>query len=353
MAVKSSREIASAVKKLAIVILNFNTKELLKECVESIFPTSDFRLPTSDIAVEIIVVDNSSTDGSVQYVNQLMRYGLPARNRCAQSLAGGRVTDKEKKNAQLATRDRITVKLIANKENLGFAAGNNVGIKEAIKNGADYVMILNSDTFVKDRFWKPMIKVLESDEKIGVVGPKIYFAPGFEFHKNRYKKSELGKVIWSVGGLMDWKNIYGSNRGVDKVDRGQYDQVKEVDNVSGCCLLARAEIWEKAKFFNEQYFMYYEDADFCEKIKSLRYKICYVPDSEVWHKNAGSSKVGGSLQDYFIIRNRFLFGFRWASLRTKIALFRESLKLLFSGREWQKQGVKDFYFRKFGVGNWK
>jgi GT2 family glycosyltransferase len=99
--------------------------------------------------------------------------------------------------------------------------------------------------------------------------------------------------------------------------------------------------------------MYYEDADFSQRVKSLGYRVFYVPGGGIWHFNAGSSEVGGDLQDYFISRNRLLFGLKWAPLRTKVALIRESVRLWQTGRKWQKIGVKDFYLRKFGRGSWQ
>jgi len=322
-------------KKVSIVILNYNTKTLLKKCLDSIkdavnskhqIPNSK-QVPSSNIqnlkhSLEIIIVDNNSTDGSVEFIKSLINNSL--------------------------------IKLIKNKKNLGFAAGNNVGIKYAIKSGADYVIVLNNDVLVKDAFWRPLVNFLEKNKKVGIVTPKIYFAPGHEFHKSRYKKSERGKVIWSVGGTIDWQNVVAFNRGVDEVDNGQYDQEAEVDFASGCCLAAPAAIWEKVNFFDKRYFLYYEDSDFCQRVKRAGYKIVYVPGSKIWHLNAGSSQVGGNLHDYFITRNRLLFGMRWASWRAKFALFRESLRLFWkTGRKWQKIGVRDFYLRRFGKGSWK
>src|SRR3989344_360711 len=105
--------------------------------------------------------------------------------------------------------------------------------------------------------------------------------------------------------------------------------------------------------FDDKYFLYYEDADLSMRIKKKGFKIVYVPSSIIWHKNAGSAGGSGSmLQDYYITRNRLLFGFRYAPFRSKLALFRESLSLLFRGRQWQKCGVIDFYLGKLGRGSY-
>ncbi len=309
------------VKKLSIVVLNYNGKDLLINCLNSI---NNALADKSDrnLEVEIVVVDNASTDDSRAYLEQL-------------------------------TVKSYQLKAIFNNRNLGFTGGNNAGIKYALKNKADYVMVLNNDVIVKNPFWLPMVDYLEKNPNVGVIGPKIYFAPGFEFHQDRYSKEEQGRVIWYAGGKIDWQNIYCSHRGVDEVDKGQYDQVDETDFVSGCCLLSSKKVWQKVGLFDDKYFLYYEDSDFSQRVKKSGWQTVYFPRSHIWHLNAGSSESGGDLQDYFITRNRLFFGMRWAPLRSKISLFRESIKHLITGRKWQKIGARDFYLNRFGRGSWK
>jgi len=300
--------------KVFIIILNWNGKEFILECLDSLK-----KLQITNYKLQIIVVDNASTDGSVEEIEK--RY-----------------------------KD---IKILRNKENLGFAEGNNVGIRYVLKNGADYVLILNSDTIIDENLIVQLIKVTKKDPKIGILGPKIYFAPGFEFHKKRYKPEEKGKVIWYAGGKIDWNNVLASHRGVDEVDKGQYDKVEETGFVSGCCLFVKREVFEKIGLFDPKYFLYLEDNDFCQRAKRAGFKVIYAPGGKLWHLNAGSSRVGGPLHDYYLTRNRLLFGMRYAPYRARLALFKESLKLLIFGRKWQKAGVRDFYFRKFGRGSWK
>jgi len=297
-------------KHVVISLLNFNGKKNTLDCLESLK-----NIKKDNFKLTIVVVDNASTDGSPSVISNF--------------------------------------KIILNKENLGFSGGHNVAIQYALENGADYVLILNNDTYVSPNFLTELVRIAEKDDGIGILSPKIYFAPGFEYHKARYSKEEKGKVLWYAGGEIDWVNVIGRNRGVDEVDVGQYDKTEETEAATGCCMLIKKEVFAKIGNFDDKYFLYYEDADLTMGAKNKGFKIYYAPKSIIWHKNARSSGGSGSvLQDYYITRNRLLFGFRYAPARSKLALFRESLSLLLKGRLWQKRGVIDFYLGKFGKGSY-
>lgn len=303
-------------KSIAIVLLNFNGEKDTIECLKSIK-----KLETDGFALLTIVVDNGS----------------------------------EKKFRVQSSEFRVgELKIIHNDKNLGFSGGNNVGIRYALKKNADYILILNNDTVVDKSLVLELLKLAQSDESIGIVVPKIYFAKGFEFHKDRYNESEQGRVIWYAGGIMDWKNVIGVHRGVDEVDRGQYEKVIETDFASGCCMFIKRGVFERIGFFDEKYFLYYEDNDLSQRAKREGFKIIYSPKAVLWHKNAGSAGgSGSSLQDYYITRNRLLFGMRYVPIRSKLSLIKESFELLFFGRTWQKRGVLDFYLKRFGKGSFQ
>ena len=300
--------------KVFIVILNFNGWQNTIECLNSL---SKLEMP-KNIDVESVVVDNASSDNSVREI----KAGFP----------------------------KLT--MIENQANLGFTGGNNEGLRYVLKSGANFVMLLNNDTIVDSNLVEKMLEPFEHDT-ISAVVPKIYFEKGYEFHKNRYKDSEKGKVIWYAGGKMDWDNLIGENIGVDEVDQGQFDIRMEVELETGCCFMIRSYVLENVGVFDDRYFLYYEDADLSERIKKAGFKIIYEPKAIVWHKNAESSGVGSDLHDYYISRNRLLFGMTYASARTKLALLRESFTLLRTGRKWQRSGVRDFYLRRFGRGTFQ
>lgn len=301
-------------EKVFIIILNFNGKKDTLDCLETIR-----ELVIKDWELGVIVVDNNSRDGSVKAIKKKFP----------------------------------SVIIIENKRNLGFSEGNNCGLRYALKNDADYCLVLNNDTFVEKNLLIQLIKAAKKEKKNGILSPKIYFAPGFEYHKNRYQKSERGKVIWYAGGLMDWRNILASHRGVDEVDKGQYQQTQETEFCTGCCFLIKKEVLEKVGLFDKKYFLYWEDNDLSQRAKKAGFKCLFVPQAIIWHKNAGSSRSGSPLQDYYLTRNRLLFALKFASLRSKIALLKESVIELFQGRKWEKRGIIDFYFGCFKQGSYQ
>lgn len=247
--------------------------------------------------------------------------------------------------------NNFKLKIIRSEENLGFSGGHNLGIKYALENGADFVIILNNDTILDSDFLVPLIDSLKN--KIGIVSPKIYFAKDYEFHKDRYRSRDLGKVIWYAGGIMDYKNIIGRHKGVDEVDIGQFDAISSMDFATGCCMAIKRDVFEKIGILDEKYFLYYEDNDFSQRAKSAGFSIIYQPKSVIWHKNAQSTGgSGSSVQDYYITRNRLLFGLKFVNFRQKAALIKESFKLLVGGRKWQRKGVLDFYLGRFGRGSY-
>lgn len=300
---------------VAIIILNWNGKDNTLECLRSIQ-----KLIIDNLQVIIYLVDNGSLDGSLEAFKKL------------------RTTNHK-------------LKIIENKKNLGFCEGNNVGIKQALKDGADYIMILNNDTILDRKLVVQLIETFSKYPDAGIVSPKIYFSPGFEFHKKMYKKKELGKVFWYAGGLIDWNNVLASHRGIDEVDHGQYNKVVKTDFASGACMLVSRKVFQKVDMFDENYFLYWEDVDLSTRAKKAGFKVLYTPNACLWHKNAGSSLVGGALHDYYLTRNRLLFGTKYAGLRTRFALVRESFRLVIGGRPWQRRAVLDFHSGNLGKGS--
>jgi len=302
--------------KISIIIVNWNRKD---DTLQTLSALSKSNL--EEVEAQIIVVDNASTDGSVEAIKKLQI-------------------------------NNFDLKIINNNKNLAFAAGNNVGIKPALDWGADFVLLVNNDLNVNKNTIVELLAEARRFLRAGAIAPKIYFAAGFEYQK-KYKKDEVGRVIWYAGGDIDWDNVLGSNHGVDDVDEGQYEKTQETDFATGACVLYRSQALKEVGIFDEKFYLYLEDADLSMRLKKAGWSVLYSPRTETWHKVAQSSGSGSELNDYFITRNRLVFGLRYAPLRAKIALLRESIRLLFWGRKWQKVGVRDFYLHRFGKGSWK
>jgi len=294
--------------KTAFIILNYNGLKDTLECLDSIK-----RLKTDKSDLEVIVVDNNSSDGSHESLKKIP-----------------------------------DIKLIQNEENLGYTGGNNVGIKLALMDQANYLIIINNDTILDPLFLE---NILSATKEGDIISPKIYFEKGYEFHKERYAKSQLGKVIWYAGGQIDWQNILGIHLGVDEIDNGQFSKSKEIDFATGACMLVKREVFEKMGFFDDKYFLYLEDMDFSVRAQRSGFRILFQPKAVIWHKNASS--VGGSgskLQDYYISRNRLLFATKYAKLRTKLAVIRQ---LITSPDPIKRNALVDFLTLKFGNGNYR
>lgn len=257
---------------------------------------------------------------------------------------------RERKNSFVSElkKDYPHLIIIENKENTGFGQGNNVGIQKALDLGSEYILLLNNDTLVSPDLLNKLIAYAKSDPEIGVVSPKIYFAKGFEYHKNKYCDEDLGKVIWYAGGIIDWDNIYASHRGVDEVDTNQYDEVTDTDFATGCAMLIKKSTIDKVGLFDGKYFLYFEDTDYSLKVKKFGMKIKYFPKTYLWHKNASSSgKPGSNIHIYYQNRNRLYFGFKYASLWTKKSLLIDSIKLAAKGGVYTKS-IFDYYVGKMG-----
>jgi len=158
-------------------------------------------------------------------------------------------------------------------------------------------------------------------------------------------------VIWYAGGIIDWDNILAKHRGIDEVDRGQYEETSETPFATGCCMLIRKEVVEKIGLLDEKYFLYFEDVDYSLRAKKAGFKIVYFPKAHLWHKNAASSgKPGSATHVYYQTRNRLYFGFKYASLSTKKSLFFDSLKMIMKNNL-HKKACLDYYLGRMGKGD--
>ncbi|MGB9707282.1 MAG: glycosyltransferase [Microgenomates group bacterium] len=209
---------------------------------------------------------------------------------------------------------------VIEKENKGYAYGINSGLKYFLNKGVDKFCVVNNDILFKKNF---LIETEKSFENFDFFGGKIYYAPGFEYHKNRYQKKDLGKVIWYAGGIIDWKNCLIFHRGVDEVDYGQYNKIEMTDFVTGCLMCFNKQVVKKLGFWEEKYFLYFEDADYCIRAKKANFKLIYNPKIIIYHKNAQSTGGSGSkLHQKYQKKSQLIFGLKYAPFKTKIHLIK-------------------------------
>ncbi|MCP2605454.1 glycosyltransferase family 2 protein [Candidatus Aminicenantes bacterium AC-335-O07] len=249
----TNRKKAKMTPKISIIILNWNNYEDTKECLESL---GKITYPN----YEVIVVDNGSTDGSYERLKEEFFHHI----------------------------------FIRNEENFGFAKGNNMGIKYALKKKVNYILLLNNDTVVDKNFLEPLVKEAEKNEKIGIVGGKIYYY-------------NTPKRIWYAGGKISLIKGGCVHYGAGDIDRGQYNEPKEVGFVSGCMMLVKTEVFEKVGLLDERYFLGTEDYDFCLKVRRKGYKLFYVPNSIIFHKRGRSYEKFNPIHFYNGYLSKIIF----------------------------------------------
>jgi GT2 family glycosyltransferase len=248
--------------RLFTVVLNWNGMEDLMECLRS--------GKGSTYHNEIIVVDNGSTDGSVTALAQQFP----------------------------------DVLVIETGENLGFGA-NNLGISQALQRGADYVLLLNNDTWVDARCFDRLIQVAEENPQVGILSPRICY----------YSDPEL---IWYDGGNLERVNGFWKHQHVNENSRvaSVSDEAREVDYICGCAMLIRREVIEHIGGLNSRFFMYWEDGDFSLRARNAGFRLLHVPSAIVLHKVSRS--IGGSESPdvlYYMERNRYFFSARGMGIR--------------------------------------
>jgi len=255
---------------LSIIIVNWNTRELLKQCLASI-----------DYPAEIIVVDNGSTDGSREMISDQW----------------------------------LMVKLIANNKNLGFAKANNQGIKIA---KGEFILLLNSDTKIKSNSLKKLITFAKRKKDWGVVGPRLLNQDGsiqfscfhFPSIKGAFEQFWLGKI------------------GAFEKFAPKGKKETEVEAVAGAAFLIPRKVIARVGLLDERYFFYFEDLDYCRRVKKAGLKVYYLPEAEIIHFHGSSAQKKGKAANKWLIK----------SSKAYHGLIKHYLinLILWSGQKWQK-----------------
>jgi len=276
-----------------IVLVNWNGWQDTIECLESLrrIDYPNYR---------IIIIDNDSSNNSVEKIREYAEGTLRTSSNSTvgledHSTAMIEYTRKEIENGlrhEFLQDHSLPLKLvmIKNERNFGAAEGYNVAIRYALKeHSPDYILLLNNDVTVDKNFLKELVRVAESSLEIGIVGSTIYY----------YDKPDV--IDFAGENIILWEG-----RGIRYKDH--FVAPQEVDKVDGACMLIKRNVFEKVGLIDSDFFMYWEETDFCQRAKKNGYKIVYVPAAKIWHKIAASS---GGLNSYNVIyylsRNRFLF----------------------------------------------
>jgi GT2 family glycosyltransferase len=292
---------------LFIVILNTNRREDTLECLASL-AESTYEFLT------VIVLDNASTDGSAE-----------------------------------AIRSRFPdVRLINLEENRGYAGNNNVGIEAAHKQGADWILVLNEDTILDPDCLTHLVRVGESDDRIGILGPMVYH-------------HDEPVVIQSAGGHLD-KRWRATHLGQNQVDRGQFPAPHSVDWISGCAILVRREVIDQVGGLDDRFFYYWEETEWCLRARKKGWQIWHVPHAHLWHKGVQRDYQPSPNVTYYSTRNRLLMLSKHrAPLLPWITAIQETARTLTSWSlkpQWRTmaehrdamwEGALDFFRRRWGM----
>ncbi len=244
----------NVVSRIGVVTVTYNSASVLDDFLASVRKQSypDFLL---------YIIDSGSTDNSV---------------------------------AKLAEISDPCVRIVASATNIGFAAGCNVGIKMAIEDGCDSVMLLNNDTVFEGDLFQRLLDGLE-EHHCDMTSPKmLYF--------------DAPNKIWAAGGhLNKWLGYRNSHDGANQLDDGRFDRARRVSFTPFCCVLIRSSVIQTLGYLDEKYFVYTEDADYCFRALRANLSLWYLPESKLLHK---VSSLTGHLSDFMVrycTRNRSYF----------------------------------------------
>lgn len=278
---------------VAVVLVNFNGEIYIRKCLDSIYNQTYKN-------ILVVVVDNCSTDSSIQIIAESYK----------------------------------DVCLIQNSENTGFAKGNNIGIDYAMSRGADFVLLLNVDTWIERDMVENLVKYASSTV---VTVPKIY------------SDRRLTK-IWYGGGEIDYRN--GSVRHC--AYRAE-EETRAVSFACGCCVLISTEIIKKIGKFDEKFYLYFEDVDLSVRILQAGNEIRLVHGAKMWHRIGGSGgKNAGLMKNYYMSRNQLYFirkhakSFQTGCLRMSFQLLWKKVLMEYRAkpRRYVWEGIRDFYLRR-------
>jgi hypothetical protein len=283
---------------VSFIVLNWNQAGMTAECLDSL---KKLEYPN----INVIVVDNGSSDGSGAFI-----------------------------------RDNYPwVTLIEQTPNIGYSPGNNVGIEYALKQGTDYLFLLNNDTEVDPLMLSRLIEVSESNSQFGMIGPTMYYF-------------EPMNMVWGGENYIKWDKAQTFRRHFMEIDDGLislHESPIEVDYIDTCAVLVKREVVEKIGLMNEAYFINFDDLEWNVRAHKSGYKIIYVPNAKMWHKVSATMGQASPVTTYYMTRNSLLFFWEnTPGIRKFLALLHILLRTLWIVVVWtiKREYRSDIFRRK-------
>ena len=331
---------AQTYPRLGVVIVSYNSTDRTLEAVRSVLH-SDYAGETRVVVVEIADIDQKSS------LSHKTRGSIPSETAHSETRSRSELSTKL---LELKHSNKFSITHIE-RDNRGFSASNNEGIKSLQEFDPAFYLLMNNDASIAPSTLTSIMKEVQSLPTSSVpriYGPKIWFTAGMEYYRDEYAQQERGSVIWYAGGVFDSKNLLSWHRGVDEVDLGQFDRTEQTDFVTGCFLLIPSETWRKVGELEERYFMYLEDLDYSFRVKKAGGEVWYLGVGGVWHDNAGSSGGAGSrFHRYYQTRNRIAFALQHLGIRQKLAAIRLALRLCLKGSRIERKAASHALLSNF------
>jgi GT2 family glycosyltransferase len=275
------------IPRVSVIIVNWNGWQDTLECLESLYKIN---YPNYDV----VLIDNHSTDKSLEKIKDYAKGKIKPQSSFFNSQSVNKplevVEYTEDEYFETPQKTNHQLFLIQNQDNYGFAGGNNRGIEFALKHlKPDYVLLLNNDTVVNKNFLTELVKVAEKNDN-GFLGAKNYF----------YQDKNVLQTVG--GGNFDPEKVIALHIGSGQIDEGQYDHDFTIDYVCGACMLCKVDMIQKIGLMDPEFFMYWEDVDWCIRGSNAGYKSVYAHKSKIWHKVSASSEDYS--KEYYLHRNR-------------------------------------------------
>ncbi len=238
---------------ISVILVNYNSAKDTIECLKSLSILND-------IGQKIVVVDNHSSDDSLEVLERARR--------------------------------EFEFTLIKAPDNNGFSAGNNIGIEYAKSINSDYFVLLNNDTVVEHDFLEKLVNGFKASPNCGITTSRILYFSNPE-------------KVWYAGGALNMRTSRTEHFHYNCKDTTEDMKPMRVSFASGCCMCISREVIDEVGMLDEDFFLYEEDTEFCHRIQEYGFSIWYIPDSVIYHKVSSSTGVGSATSQYYTIRNKY------------------------------------------------